>query len=363
MSGEKFMPVFSVIIPVYNVEGYLQTCVDSFVTQSYLNYELILVDDGSTDGTPKICDDYADKYPHIIKVIHQKNCGPSDARNAGLKAAKGKWVIFIDSDDYVRRDFFDVIRTKLNDSLSWLVFGYYIIDDNTGRTLGASSFGDSIISTCDEQSRMNFIVNELLSHRIGWEVWGKVFRRDIIEKYDVHFPSGIMIAEDQIFCVCYCMHIFESAVVDDHLYYHLERPNSIMKEYGVHENISVISNTSEFGFIHCKSSDDCKLIVNEYPIISYQLLNNEFQQLEKNHGITRKGVRKIIRCTVKNKRYLFGQFISLIIIRAKMIKYFSLKKTDLIISDVIYYIDGLYFTSAIRNRIISMLNKDLRVKK
>ncbi len=94
---------FSVIIPVYNVERYLKECIDSVLKQDYLNYEVILVDDGSTDSSGTICDLYAEKYKKV-KVIHKKNGGLSDARNAGLSMAQGEYIIFVDSDDWIELD-------------------------------------------------------------------------------------------------------------------------------------------------------------------------------------------------------------------------------------------------------------------
>ncbi len=85
--------IFSIIVPIYNVEKYLRCCVDSVLAENFADYEMILVDDGSPDGCGKICDEYAGKYPHI-KVIHQENGGLSDARNAGIRAAKGDYLIF-----------------------------------------------------------------------------------------------------------------------------------------------------------------------------------------------------------------------------------------------------------------------------
>lgn len=94
---------FSVIIPVYNVENYLKECIDSVLKQNYLDYEVILVDDGSTDNSGAICDLYAEKYKKV-KVIHKKNGGLSDARNAGLCMARGEYIIFVDSDDWIELD-------------------------------------------------------------------------------------------------------------------------------------------------------------------------------------------------------------------------------------------------------------------
>ena len=98
------MPEISVIVPVYNVERYLTRCIDSILAQTYQNFELILVDDGSTDGSGTLCDSYMKKDSRI-KVIHKKNGGLSDARNSGIDAAEGEFLSFIDSDDWVRPDF------------------------------------------------------------------------------------------------------------------------------------------------------------------------------------------------------------------------------------------------------------------
>ena len=92
--------LFSIILPIYNVENYLCECVDSILNQTYKDYEIILVDDGSKDKSPHICDELAHKYD-CIKVIHKKNGGLSDARNAGTKEAIGKYIVYIDSDDYI----------------------------------------------------------------------------------------------------------------------------------------------------------------------------------------------------------------------------------------------------------------------
>lgn len=94
-------PLFSIIVPIYNVEKYLKQCVDSLLTQHFNNYEIILVDDGSPDSSPRICDEYAEKSSRI-KVVHKPNGGLSDARNAGMKAADGEYVTFVDSDDFWR---------------------------------------------------------------------------------------------------------------------------------------------------------------------------------------------------------------------------------------------------------------------
>ena len=111
----------SVIVPIYNVENYLRRCVDSILKSTYENLEIILVDDGSTDECPTICDDYAKKDPRI-KVIHKKNGGLSDARNKGLDIATGEYISFIDSDDYIESSMFQRIFEAISTKDVDLVF-------------------------------------------------------------------------------------------------------------------------------------------------------------------------------------------------------------------------------------------------
>ena len=107
------MPIVSVIVPVYKVENVLHYCIDSILNQTYKDFELILVDDGSPDNSRKICDEYAQKDSRI-KVVQKKNGGLSDARNAGMAVATGKYISFIDSDDYVSDDFFECLLDVMN---------------------------------------------------------------------------------------------------------------------------------------------------------------------------------------------------------------------------------------------------------
>ena len=108
-------PLITVIVPVYNVEKYLTRCVDSIINQTYKNLEIILVDDGSTDSSPAICDNYAKKDSRI-NVIHKQNNGASSARNAALDIASGDYIGFVDSDDYINRDMYASLFDSIVDS-------------------------------------------------------------------------------------------------------------------------------------------------------------------------------------------------------------------------------------------------------
>lgn len=109
--------LISVVVPIYNVENYIKKCVDSILSQTYKNLEIILVDDGSPDNCPQICDEYAQKDSRI-KVIHKENGGVSSARNIGMENARGKWIAFIDADDWIEEKYFEKMldRVKTNDA-------------------------------------------------------------------------------------------------------------------------------------------------------------------------------------------------------------------------------------------------------
>lgn len=125
--------LISIIIPVYNVEPFLKECINSVVSQTYTNLEILLIDDGSTDGSPAICDYYA-MHDSRIKVVHKKNGGLSDARNTGMNICSGKYVYFLDSDDYISNDAMEKLLdyAEFND-LDIVLFDAYVIDEN-GRT-------------------------------------------------------------------------------------------------------------------------------------------------------------------------------------------------------------------------------------
>ena len=115
-------PLISIIIPVYNAEKYLKKCLDSVINQTYKNLEIILVDDGSTDKSPEICDKYAEKDSRII-VLHKENGGVSSSRNAGLDIFKGEYLSFVDSDDYVEPDYIEYLYIFLYIAVSRSSFG------------------------------------------------------------------------------------------------------------------------------------------------------------------------------------------------------------------------------------------------
>ncbi len=181
----------SIIIPVYNVKKYLSKCIDSVINQSYENLQIILVDDGSTDGSEQICDDYKKKDKRV-EVIHQTNRGLSAARNVGLDMATGNWVAFLDSDDWIDADMYETLLSVALEKKAEIV------------SCLSEDFIEEQLITASERKNFevvefgyNEIIRELVTQKaIKFEVWNKLWKRTLIG--DTRFVEG-QISEDIYF--------------------------------------------------------------------------------------------------------------------------------------------------------------------
>ena len=180
----------SVIVPVYKVEEYLDRCVKSIVEQTHKNLEIILVDDGSPDNCPAICDSWAEK-DRRIKVIHKENGGVSSARNAALDAATGDFIGFVDSDDWIENDFYELLMKSLAENGSDIAFCGYCVVERSGEKKGYKNLLDS--SICD---RNRYLYN-VVSGGDGGFIWNKLFRAKLFD--GVRFSDKIVYSEDLLF--------------------------------------------------------------------------------------------------------------------------------------------------------------------
>ena len=190
--------LISVIVPCYNVEKYLKKCVESIVDQSYQNLEIILVDDGATDGTPALCDELA-KTDKRIKVLHKANGGLSDARNAGFTIAKGKYISFFDSDDWVEPDIIKTAYDKITaDNSDLVVWGYSadFVDDNE---CVLNSRKCAVSGVCETGSNNNDVLIQNDTLGICGYAWNKLYKVDIIRNNNLLFEKGISLVEDILF--------------------------------------------------------------------------------------------------------------------------------------------------------------------
>lgn len=192
-------PKFSIIIPIYKVEKYLHECVDSVLAQSFKDYEIILVDDGSPDGCPNICDEYAQKDSRI-KVVHQANAGLACARNSGIQEAKGEYVVCIDSDDYlINNCVLEHIKEKTNTNPDLILYGYQKLfesDNSWGEVCTPVQFAGDACEVVDCQLRNNTFTAT---------AWTKAVKLSLLRDNNIEFTPGL-ISEDNdwyLHLLCY----------------------------------------------------------------------------------------------------------------------------------------------------------------
>lgn len=173
------LPLISVVVPVYNVEKYLNRCVESIKNQTYENLEIILVDDGSPDKCPKLCDDFK-KNDKRIKVIHKKNGGLSDARNRGIDIAKGKYITFIDSDDYVKKEYVELLYHTLKKFNSDISICSHSVEYENGSII------DKSCNIEKAYSKEEALENMMYGKNIDTSSWGKLFKIELFNK--IRFP-------------------------------------------------------------------------------------------------------------------------------------------------------------------------------
>lgn len=210
----------SIIIPVYNGQAYLHQCLDSILSQNYESFEVILINDGSTDDSGRICNLYAKQDPRV-HVYHKKNGGVSSARNMGLEKAQGKFITFIDADDKVSSDYCKTICTKM---------GNYDMGCFTSVIHIAESNKDLIYQFKDELiTNPSLLQQEALALKDckeldGWNLfgypWNKVFKKEIIKSYNISFNQNLYNQEDEIFTISYFRYIKSLKLIPEILYYY-----------------------------------------------------------------------------------------------------------------------------------------------
>lgn len=221
----------SVVLPIYNVEPYLNRCIESVVNQTYTNLEIILVDDGSPDNCPVICDEWT-KKDNRIQAIHKENAGLGMARNTGIDYATGKYIFFFDTDDYVDATIVEKCVKKAQETNSDVVIygrnDVYV----DGRVIPNKIKTDKTIFHHDE------IVNELLpgmfTYDMGFGVsaWGKMFNLETFKELNQRFVSEReIISEDAYFSLEFFSRIQTATVIRENLYFYLKRENSLSRTY------------------------------------------------------------------------------------------------------------------------------------
>ena len=214
--------LISVVVPIYNVAEYLNECIDSILNQDYKTTEILLIDDGSTDHSGKICDEYARKHRNI-RVIHQKNAGLSAARNKGLSVAKGHYICFIDSDDYILPGYLsEMMKTIKKENADICVCGY---SKNIPQEKTISG-QEATIKFLTEQENMDILA------------WNKMYKRSLFIDYEIRYPEG-EIHEDNLTTYKLYSHAKRVSYIQETLYHYRSRGNSIMKRTKVIKHLQM----------------------------------------------------------------------------------------------------------------------------
>lgn len=282
-------PLISVIVPIYNVECYLNECIESIIRQTYNSFEIILIDDGSTDMSTAICDNWARKDSRVI-VIHQMNQGAPAARNTGLRNAKGDYIAFVDADDYIDEKMFEImVKEMLEKQADIVVCGVNWVKEN----------GDRI----REESNTAYFENKSIAMRdllgktsIKEQVWDKLYKKEIVE--DVSFIEGKKI-DDVFWTYRVIGRAKRISVINQALYFYVQRQSSVMgvgyKSYWV--------QTLEACQLRCEYIKDNMPDIYNFSIINY--LGVCMYHLQK--AMQTKQDVQTIDCILQNIEYIKQQ--------------------------------------------------------
>lgn len=220
-------PLVSIIVPIYNSEKYLERCIDSILSQEYTHFELLLMDDGSTDRSPQICDQFAAQDTRI-KVIHKENSGVSDTRNKALDLAQGDYIQFLDSDDWITPDATkNFVHSAVSNGCDLVVSAFY-------RVIGDSFSPKSSIDKEGLLTRAEF-ADEMMDNPADFYygvLWNKLFKRNIIEKYHIRMEKDISWCEDFIFNLEYLRHCRVIFSLKTPTYYYVKVKGSLVNSQG-----------------------------------------------------------------------------------------------------------------------------------
>lgn len=239
------MDKISIIVPIYNVERYLNQCVKSIINQTYKNLEIILVDDGSPDNSGKLCDEYKEKDERII-VIHKKNGGLSDARNAGIEVATGKYIGFVDSDDYIEKDMYELLyNNMLREKAEISCCNRFLVYSNKTEIYGEKKYYK--VMNSQEAIKLACKIGY-----IGISAYTKLYKRELFE--NIRYPKG-KISEDMY--TTYKLFDKANKIVYDSTpkYYYRQRKGSITNSKKI--NTNAIEATKEM----------IEFVKNKYPEI------------------------------------------------------------------------------------------------
>ena len=251
--------LITVVVPVYKVEKYIERCVQSILKQTYKNIEIILVDDGSPDDCGKMCDEYAKEDSRVI-VIHKENGGLSDARNAGIEKATGKYITFIDSDDYIEEDYVEFLYKLIKENEAEVSICSHTVLYDTGLTIEKATNEFNVLDAKTTIERI------LYDEGIDISAWAKMYKTQLFS--DTKYPKGRLFEDSAITCkiLSKCNKIAIGSVSK---YYYIIRSNSITNEDFSAKKMDLITSTEEMGKCILEKYPDLQMAVNRRVMYAY----------------------------------------------------------------------------------------------
>ena len=234
-----YTPIISIIMPIYNGEKYLEIAINSVLEQSFTNFELLLINDGSSDNSKNICTQYAEKDNRII-YIEQKNSGIEKAVVNGISLSKGSYICFLDSDDWVQKNMYEVLVNKIKETNADLVQCGTLIN---GKTINKELTSDKelLLENLENNYIKPFFENSPTLYPITMARWNKIYKADILKKIALKIDTGLKIGEDLFLNLEYlkqCKSVFILKNENNHCY--RENMNSVTKEYNINKQNSLI---------------------------------------------------------------------------------------------------------------------------
>lgn len=345
------MPAFSVIVPIYKVAAYLPKCADSILSQSFPDFELILVDDGSPDECGAICDKYALKDSRI-RVIHKENGGLSSARNAGLDVACGKYICFVDGDDSILPDLLSTLLPYLENGADLVAFHYQNVYPD-GRIIPNFYHETGSFLINGPLDRKQLILGKLIRCRLGWEAWTRVFVREKIEKLQLRFADNRQIfAEDLYFSLCYCSAVKKLVSIKDCLYNYLIREDSIMGVNMTRLNIGRMNELAKAALDFYLNHQNCADLIEVFPVIHLLTVKNAIDRAVSEQHLSYPEIRERAYQELEDPAFFRGQLNRLPRHKKLMKTLYSPREVEELVNLAKYLYDGSFLRYRIRGRLI-----------
>lgn len=279
--------MISIVVPVYNAEQYIGRCLDSILKSTYRDFEIIIVDDGSTDQSSQICKKYS-RGEERIKFFIQKHKGVSVARNKGIDESQGEWIVFVDADDMISMDFLQLIIEYESSAQDLLLFDYVKLTHGFEENELFISDSPKVILNYGKEDRI-LLINKLLSmNQLAKKrnvsllsSWGKAYRRDVIVRHSIRFLDDIIIGEDRLFNIEYLLRIRFCTYIAKEVYYMRIHSGSVMRsfnlnylqnDYSYQDKLKYILMKNKI-FIHVKESYYDNVLTNIVDVLVRGIFN------------------------------------------------------------------------------------------